>query len=75
MITVKTAHPAWDNNQLDEILKNGSDKPITDLELIDELIKRAKETGADVQFVNAHGRALSLDMAHRIRYDRGLDMR
>lgn len=75
MKIIHTKHPVFTNEMLDAILKSEDETELTDLELIDELIRRAKETGVELTFNNESGRTLSLQMAYRLRYERGLDIR
>ena len=57
----------------------GQEELTTDnLELIDSLISRARDTGVStngVKFVSEDERVIDLDMAYRVRYDLGMDIR
>lgn len=68
--------PDYNNEKLDAILDAPGDATVSSLELLDKLILRARERGLDVEFLRPVGYPpVNLDMAYRLRYDRGFDIR
>jgi hypothetical protein len=75
MKTITACKPGFDNDYLDSILEKDCDTAISDLELIDLLIERAKETGVDLRIKRDLGNTLSLDQAYTLRFELGQDIR